>query len=89
MEQVGIVHIAVQDVCSVVGVLVISSIKVVIARDIDNLHVSSHERSAAGSWKANVEVKLLAWPLFFRIVEQKVMKPFWLSLRGTSQHYRC
>lgn len=86
VEQEGIAHISIHDVCSVVRILVISSVEVVITRDIHNLHVSSHERNTAVSWKANEEVKLPAQPLFLRIVKKEVVKTFFLSLRRTSQH---
>ena len=89
MEQVGIAHVTIHDVRSVVRVLVISPIEVIITRDINDLHVSGHERNTAISWKANEEVELLAQPFFFRIVEQKVVKPLFFSLRGTSQSDRC
>ena len=88
MEQEGIAHISIHDVCSVVRVLIISSVEVVITRDIHNFHVSSHEWNATVAWKANEEVKLHTQPLFLRIIEEEVVKPFFLSLRRTSQYDR-
>lgn len=82
MEQVSISYVAVQDVGGGLRVLVISFVKMVIARDINDFHLSfKHEGLTAISWKTFVKVKLL----FQRpgVVVQDIMENF---LQGTSQH---
>ena len=72
MEQVSISYVAVQDVGGGTRVLVISFVKMVIARDINDFHLSfKHEGLTAISWKTFVKVKLL----FQRpgVVEQDIM----------------
>ena len=84
MEQVGMSYVAVQDVGGRLRVLVISFVKMVIARDIDDFHHSvTHEGLTALSWKTFVKVKLL----FQRsgVVIQDIMENF---LLGTSQYDR-
>ena len=82
MEQVSISYVAVQDVGGGTRVLVISFVKMVIARDINDFHLSfKHEGLTAISWKTFVKVKLL----FQRpgVVVQDIMENF---LLGTSQY---
>ena len=82
MEQVGISFVAVQDVCGALRVLVISFVKMVIARDINDFHLSfEHEGLTAISWKTFIKVKFL----FQRsgVVVQDFMENF---LLGTSQY---
>ena len=58
VEQVGIAHVTVKEVCGILRVQIISFIKVIIARHINNLHVSCHKRYF--TVKAREEVKLHA-----------------------------
>lgn len=84
MEQVSISYVAVQDVGGELRVLVISFVKMIIARDINDFHLSfKHEGLTAISWKTFVKVKLL----FQRpgVVVQDIMENF---LLGTSQYDR-
>ena len=84
MEQVSISYVAVQDVGGELRVLVISFVKMVIAKDINDFHLSfKHEGLTAISWKTFVKVKLL----FQRpgVVVQDIMENF---LLGTSQYDR-
>ena len=84
MEQVSISYVAVQDVGGELRVLVISFVKMIIARDINDFHLSfKHEGLTAISWKTFVKVKLL----FQRpgVVVQDIMENF---LPGTSQYDR-
>lgn len=72
MEQVSISYVAVQDVGGELRVLVISFVKMIRARDINDFHLSfKHEGLTAISWKTFVKVKLL----FQRpgVVEQDIM----------------
>lgn len=82
VEQVGITYVTVQEVCGIIRVQIISFVEVIIARHINNLHVSCHERYAAV--KANKEVKLHAGS----VVVQQVMNPLWV-IQQIPQHYRC
>ena len=78
MGQVGISYVAVQDVGGELRVLVISFVKMVIARDINDFHLSvKHEGLTAISWKTFVKVKLL----FQRsgVVVQDIMENFLLG----------
>ena len=82
MEQVSISYVAVQDVGGELRVLAISFVKMIIARDINDFHLSfKHEGLTAVSWKTFVKVKLL----FQRpgVVVQDIMENF---LLGTSQY---
>ena len=82
MEQVSISYVAVQDVGGELRVLVISFVKMVIAKDINDFHLSfKHEGLTAISWKTFVKVKLL----FQRpgVVVQDIMENF---LLGTSRY---
>ena len=74
-------YVAVQDVGGRLRVLVISFVKMVIARDINDFHLSLHEGLTAISWKTFVKVKLL----FQRsgVVVQDIVENF---LLGTSQY---
>ena len=84
MEQVSISYVAVQDVGGELRVLAISFVKMIIARDINDFHLSfKHEGLTAVSWKTFVKVKLL----FQRpgVVVQDIMENF---LLGTSQYDR-
>ena len=82
MEQVSISYVAVQDVGGGLRVLVISFVKMIIARDINDFHLSfKHEGLTAISWKTFVKVKRL----FQRpgVVVQDIMENF---LQRTSQY---
>ena len=73
VEQVSIGCVTVQDVSCIFRIIVISFVKMVIARDVNNLHVCCHERLTGRSRKTNIKVELLALPCFFGIVKQKVV----------------
>ena len=75
-------YVAVQDVGGRLRVPVISFVKMVIARDINDFHHSvTHEGLAALSWKTFVKVKLLSQRS--GVVVQDIMENV---LMGTSQY---